>query len=685
MSLPVSLKAPAATSVGNAAGWALAFFEEETSGDVPTGKLGKPIGRFSREGYYAEIEATLPGDLTGGLYKFTIEGLSDEDHRKIQGGSRKLRALPTMAVKLYLYWRDANASVAGYLASVGGLTDLVSGGGLVGAGSTPPEGEPLSSVLVAVLSVTSVDRQAGPRRYQTVIEATERAFAFLDRQLAVAGTAADRTKAAEEILKTAGIDNTIWPAPPKASSGPAAGGGSGVPTAAKALTWKKGETMAQVLVRIAKDLEAQTNKQGRGQLLIRKGALNVGVRKIPLEGKPTPLDLGGGLVEAKLLRKVLRDPNFDSSSNKPAPTRNEYQLTLKGRGDLKPGDIVSFEPPPASVDASVTGTVVGVLSGALGGGSLVASLTGGGKTVSAYVSSVRHRLGRRVGFSTVVTCLGLVDDADDGWDEYSPGGSSDNSGDPGSQDPAAHPALDAARTLKSSVKDATAQLSTAEVGEVRATYPTKTADADAQTTKVWRGLTAPDGNSLQATRQEIQRETPEAVNGVPYLTPFAWGKCGLILPRYPGTRVVMVHRNGQAGDPVDVGATWAAGTASTKAQAGDWWLALPTEAPHPQSLGDTDKPDEYTGNASNDLIDAKGNRTIEVAGLTIRVGAAALKGAGERPRAPADSEALTIEHGDEQSKIVLKKGGAIEIHAKEITLATEGVTATLDSKKLDVS
>jgi hypothetical protein len=147
----------------------------------------------------------------------------------------------------------------------------------------------------------------------------------------------------------------------------------------------------------------------------------------------------------------------------------------------------------------------------------------------------------------------------------------------------------------------------------------------------------------------------------------------------------MVHRNGESGDPVDVGALWESGKGPQSAKAGDWWLALPTEAQHPERLDDSATPEDYTGKASNDLIDAAGNRTIEVTGMTIRVGADALKAAGERPKGADEQEALTIAHGDGQSRIVLKKGGEIEIHAKKITLAADGVTATLDASKLDVS
>src|SRR6185437_11910026 len=65
--------------VGNDAGWALTFHTEDADGYV----VETPVTTFSRDDYYGEIQATLPSDLAGGRYQFTIEGLTDEDYAKI--------------------------------------------------------------------------------------------------------------------------------------------------------------------------------------------------------------------------------------------------------------------------------------------------------------------------------------------------------------------------------------------------------------------------------------------------------------------------------------------------------------------------------------------------------------------------------------------------------------------------
>jgi hypothetical protein len=167
------------------------------------------------------------------------------------------------------------------------------------------------------------------------------------------------------------------------------------------------------------------------------------------------------------------------------------------------------------------------------------------------------------------------------------------------------------------------------------------------------------------------------LQGIPYATPFAWGKCGLVVPRYPGTRVVVLHRNGQANDPLDVGALWEAGH-GPDSQAGDWWLILPVDIPESDraTIANNATPKEHTGKVSQDLIDAEGNRIIEVGELTIRVGKDSLKNAGERPKRPNENnptgtpDCVTIEHTKEGSKIVMKPDGSVEITAKKIKFDT---------------
>jgi hypothetical protein len=131
-------------AIGNDAGWALAFYREE-GGSLAS----KPFRTITRDDYEGEIAATLPSDLAGGKYRFVIDGLIDDQYKEIASFDAK----NPLNVRLYLYWRDANASPAGYLANLAGI------GGLVGGLDTAA----LESALVAELAVTKVTRQTGAR------------------------------------------------------------------------------------------------------------------------------------------------------------------------------------------------------------------------------------------------------------------------------------------------------------------------------------------------------------------------------------------------------------------------------------------------------------------------------------------------------------------------------------------
>ena len=94
---------------------------------------------------------------------------------------------------------------------------------------------------------------------------------------------------------------------------------------------------------------------------------------------------------------------------------------------------------------------------------------------------------------------------------------------------------------------------------------------------------------------------------------------------------------------------------------------------------DDQKPADPGGKATNDFIDADGNRFIEVGKFIVRVGADKLQPAGTRPAAEAGP--VHIEHKSSGSKIVIDPDGNITIESmKGLTLSAEE-DITLDSKK----
>jgi hypothetical protein len=404
-------------------------------------------------------------------------------------------------------------------------------------------------------------------------------------------------------------------------------------------------------------------------LLIRDGVLHVGPRQGLMAGNPKRLALRNGLVETERIGLVDSDPNFNPNSGTEQPEqRQEFRLTLKGRPDLKPGDLVQFVPPPEDLEQTTPG-----LEAAMAGGfssPMVPELEEELYAITIYVTSVNHRLGRRQGFRSDV--MGVEVNPDDPWDHPSPGGSRPQPS--STPEPAADAETGAAQAIQRTAQRAVQAMRLTEVGEVRRVYTEGDGSRDEpprQTHDVWQGLTQPDGRPNQAHRLPIQRETPQSLQGVAYVTPFAWGRCGLVLPRYPGTRIVMTHRNGQAIDPIDIGALWEAGQ-GPDSQPGDWWLILPAGVPEEQRAStEEEEPAEYTGQVSQDLIDADGNRIIEVGELTIRIGRDSLSQAGERAERSAEADSVTIEHADAGSKIVMKWDGTVVIEAKNVEFNVE--------------
>jgi hypothetical protein len=150
-------------------------------------------------------------------------------------------------------------------------------------------------------------------------------------------------------------------------------------------------------------------------------------------------------------------------------------------------------------------------------------------------------------------------------------------------------------------------------------------------------------------------------------------------------RVVMVHRNGDPDDAVDVGALWESGV-GPDAEPGDYWLILPASVAAAQraAIADDAQPEPPTGPATQDLIDADGNRVIEVGKLTIRIGRNALRSAGERP--PVADPPVAIEHESgtrilirDDGTVVVESASNLELRAKQdIRMKAKNVIAEVE-------
>lgn len=633
--------------IGNDAGYLLSFFAE-ADGRVKN-KPGLEVGR---DEYYSEIQATLSGGLEGGTYSFVIEGMTDEHYKKI---ASKKDGFPLPVIKLFLFWRDTNASFRGMLKNLAGLTDSL---GQVKA-------DEIKESLVAVLNIVKVSRKAGSRRYETIIEARERVYDKLDKKrisppLSLASPL-DAAKSLIEASKITVHSYTLAPGPNQAQEN---AGTDEQPI-------EKSQPVLETLKSLGEMMEQFSEKYGRGMYLLRDGEIHIGERKFPVAGKAKPLTLAGGLIETESLAPILTDPDFDPDNNpgKKPPERRQFKLTLKGRPDIKPGDVVRFDPPPELLEDTL-GSAFGAIGNLIKGPLLPDIDNVSSNAASLYVHSVEHRLGRTSGFVTTVTGVELtitgneIEDQKNVWDTHTKA----HTKTPSEKATPSTAEGRAAEAVRKQVESTLGARRFPEVGEVRAMTTSGSNEPPGQTLSLFCGLAGGDGRKDQGRRLAIARPSPMPVNGAAYATPFAWGKCGLVLPRYPGTRVLVSYRNGYRNDPVEVGALWESGH-GPDSQAGDWWLILPVGVPSDQraTIADDATPKEHTGKVSQDLIDADGNRVIEVGELTIRVGRDKLKNAGERPaRGTADS--VTIEHSAGEASITIDQNGKISIKGKSIEL-----------------
>jgi len=154
---------------------------------------------------------------------------------------------------------------------------------------------------------------------------------------------------------------------------------------------------------------------------------------------------------------------------------------------------------------------------------------------------------------------------------------------------------------------------------------------------------------------EVQQDDEKVFRTKPMVSPFAWRKCGLVVPVYKGMKAILGHNQNLKDDALVTGFIWSQTPAypPPASNAGDWWLCLPIDFDPANPPGDSTK-------AANDLTANNGHRTIEAKGLRIVVGASKLGNIGVRPTEAADDE-LLIEHA--QAQIRIGSDGTIEMKA----------------------
>jgi hypothetical protein len=197
-----------------------------------------------------------------------------------------------------------------------------------------------------------------------------------------------------------------------------------------------------------------------------------------------------------------------------------------------------------------------------------------------------------------------------------------------------------------------------DIGSVESYKPGSGSAPEKHRTTLHLGQKFAPTETQPSIRSDVETGADKLAPNRPMVSPFAWHKCGLVVPVYPGMKAVLSHNLALSSDAMVSGFLWSETPAIEPPQnnAGDWWLCLPI------GISGTATPTDST-KAANDLIGSSGKRVIEVKALTIKVGDQ-MGTVGVRPTEGTDDE-LVIEH---------KSGTSIKIDANGKVTITGDVT-----------
>lgn len=277
------------------------------------------------------------------------------------------------------------------------------------------------------------------------------------------------------------------------------------------------------------------------------------------------------------------------------------------------------------------------------------------------VERARHTFSSRTGYTTAVTVVAAAP------------------GERATRRTGAHGVIDRIRDLAETVHE---QRPALDVGEITK-YEDGAASRHLATLRY--GQSPPADAVAPSVEIEVDREP--RLHGKPIASPFAFHKCGLMVPVLPGMRALLAHNRGLVNDALVAGFVWSEKPRLEPPRnvAGDWWLCLPTK------LDDAGLP---TGPGVNDLTDRAGLRVIQAKGLRISVGEGTLPDVGARPEVPIDlGGMLVIEHEsgttltvDDASAVTLDAGGQdIVIKSGSASITLSGGTVKLQGTSVEVS
>lgn len=610
-------------SVGFDAGWRADF-----RADGAVGLAAPPVVSVGRGDYDARIRIDSDASFRAPTFELSIEGLSDQDYEAIAGQ-------PCPHVSIALGWRDAASTF------VAGLSSAV---GAFGVGS---DVDGLPDVLLG--RITRVERAAVDVHYVTTFFGVGAAFARLGTTLST-DVAVDAGRPLIDYVSAL----CALASPPigvvAEDDQPALDGSLDVPP---------GLPLTRVIV----DLE-RVARAGPASvpvpIFLRDGSLHLGAWEGPVTGG-TEYELAAatGLVD------VVPAPTQAAAPVPENPfaltVSDEFVVAMLGRPDIAVGDVVNMSVPEVVPTTTAGGSGLGAL------GLLVRS------TVAVpdrdvvppprrfRVTGVTHRLDRTSGFTTTLHVVRRVSAV--------PG-----QGD-GAQTGTQHRVVEAIDARARELATARRPL---DVGVVNRQSVAPEQDgataARAQRLQVRSGLV--DAPAPNVPVRSPSLEHPTQLVDKPYLTPFAFGRTGLVLPHYPGTRVLHVNHGDDVRNAVVAGCLWGDGD-EPSSEPGDFWLTLPTGVSAAEASDDpaSQRP---AGKVSSDLIDGRGVRQLGVRSLHVHVGEASMPEVGDRPAQEAVDE-LVLSSTQGSATIRFDAQGNIEISTSaEIRFTARKVTFDVD-------
>jgi hypothetical protein len=617
--------------VGFDAGWKIELFQEDDKHN-PTGKAKE----ITRNQYYGEIKVETAATFKSPTFEIIIDGISDEDYNDIVQKAY-------VCVKIRLGWRDLGSGAAAPFKDFG---KFMSGS----AGDDSNYHDVING------RIKTFERTAGEFRYRTKFTGVDYRWEQLRAKKA---TKLD-VKKGDPIGKYAtllagqvGVPITVHP-----------DGKAGEPVD-EIINLPKDATISAALTHIARVGHSE-GADKRIPMFLRTDGLHFGAWMAPVTkaAKSKKLDISSGLVETKPV--VDADPDAVFPVVFKPPTVLKYDLTLKGRADIQVGDKVevSVDVPKPDPKKKDFGAAVGGIGDIIQGIGQAFGVQPEPTFDPFRVIAVKHELDRSKGFVTTMRIESQPPDEKPSSRAESVSKGAQNTID------------EAAKTAAALVVQANQKMREVEgldIGEVNAQFiePGKNGSHDvaAQRVEIQEGIKG-DGQGNSTVRMD-RSDTPTQLFNKPYLTPFAFGSTGLVIPHYPGTRVADLHHRNDVSQTMVAGCLWRDGK-EPKSKFGDWWLSLPTGVEEVKSIEDTRKAKAPSGPASHDLIDKDGARAIHVRGFRISVGEGKLPDVGTRPSDPPKDE-LLIEHKS-GAQIRIDSNGNIEIKSPE--------NLTLDAKKI---